>query len=111
MIKLPSTVERLRMFFSAPLRFTKASHRSRCVTVSHFGHFDDHQVLGDSSDNVLRDPTAFLGEVQSKLTTEQRDTLCKMHLGERVDDWRIARVSNISFLRLMLVMCKHLVEY
>jgi len=37
------------------------------------------KVLGDSSDNVLRDPTAFLGEVQSKLTTEQRDTLCKMY--------------------------------
>ena len=60
---------------------------------------------------MLRDPTAFLGEVQSKLTTEQRDTLCKMHLGERVDDWIVARVSNVDFFRLMLVMCKHLVEY
>lgn len=55
------------------------------------------QVLGDSSDAVLRDPTAFLTEVQSKLTTEQREMLCKMHLGERVDAWRMARVSNMSF--------------
>ena len=37
-----------------------------------------------------------------------------MHLGERVDDWRIARVSNMDFFRLMLacwLCCKHLVEY